>query len=162
MKLQYFAAGTILLIANTAYAGVDKVYGPNVEPGEIELELRGHYIDDNDPSWDGAQKSKIGVGYGIAPRVFVEGYLVFEKGANADYALEALEIEAKFQLSEQGEYFADFGLLTELEKVRAVDEWEFKVGPLIQKPIGNWLATLNLLGETKFGSDVSGSGEWEF
>jgi hypothetical protein len=100
--------------------------------------------------------------YGITSRIFIEGYLEFEKPANAGYELEAFEIEAKFQLSEQGEYFADFGLLTELEKVREADEWELKIGPLIQKPLGNWLATLNLLGETKFGSDVSASGKWEF
>jgi hypothetical protein len=161
MKLRYLAPGAILLSTHIALAGVDKVYGPMVEPGEIELEMRGIYIDDNDPSRDGAQKSKIGIGYGIASRVFVEGYLEFEKAANSDYELEAFEIEAKFQLSEQGEYFVDFGLLTELEKVREADEWEIKVGPLIQKPIGNWLATLNFLGETKFGSDVSDSGEWE-
>jgi hypothetical protein len=152
----------LAFVTQAAQAGVDKVYSPLVELGEIELEMRGIYAADGDASRDGAQNTKIGLGYGIASRVFVEGYLVFEKPAGGDYELEAYELEAKFQLSEQGQYFADFGLLTELEKVRDAAEWEFTAGPLFQKPVGNWMATVNLLGETKFGADAGESGDWEF
>jgi hypothetical protein len=153
----------VLLFATpVAFAGVDKVYGPLVEPGEIELEMRGYVVADGDEARDGEQKTKVGLGYGIASRLFVEAYLEFEKPANGDYELEAYELEAKLQLGEQGQYFADFGLLTELEKERGGDAWEFKIGPLMQKPFGNWMGTLNLLGETKFGSAVAASGHWEF
>jgi hypothetical protein len=161
MNQRYFFLAGVLFLSQTAFGGIDKVYSPLVELHEIEIEMRGLYVADSDPSVDGAQKTKLGLGYGIASRVFVEGYLEFEKPAGGNYKLEAYELEAKFQLSEQGQYFADFGLLTEIEKVRNVDEWEFKVGPLIQKPVGNWMATLNLLGETKYGSDVSETGKWE-
>lgn len=151
-----------LFATQASIAGVDKVYGPLVEPGEIELELRGHIVADGDDSRDGEQNTKIGLGYGIASRLFVEAYLEFTKPAMGDYGLEAYELEARIQLSEQGRYFADFGLLTELEKERGGDVWEFKIGPLVQKPFGNWMGTLNLLGETKFGADVGAGGEWEF
>jgi hypothetical protein len=162
MKRRSMLLATLVLATQVSYAGVDKVYSPTVELGETELEMRGLYMADGDASRDGAQKTKIGLGYGLTSRVFIEGYLEFEKPAGGDYRLEAYEFEAKFQLSEQGQYFADFGLLTELEKVRKADEWEFKIGPLIQKPFGNWLGTVNLLGETAFGSDVSESGQWKF
>jgi hypothetical protein len=161
MKARYFTLLITFFFTQISFAGVDKVYSPLVEQGEVELEMRGLFVDDSDPSRDGAQKTKLGIGYGITPRIFIEGYLEFEKPPAGTYKLEAYEIEAKFQLSEQGRYFADFGLLSELEKIRGADEWEMKIGPLIQKPIGNWMATLNLLGETKFGGDASASGEWE-
>lgn len=162
MKRRCMLLVTLALIAHTSHAGIDKVYGPTVEAGEIELEMRGIYAIDSNAARDGAQKSKIALGYGIRPRIFVEGYLLFEKPANGDYTLEAYELETKFQLTEQGHYFADFGLLTEFEKTRGKDAWEFKIGPLIQKPFGNWMGTVNLLGETKFGNAASNSGEWEF
>jgi len=162
MTLRIFALALGLLAVPGAKAGIDKVYDPLVELGEVELEARGLYASDADPQRDGAQKTKIGLGYGLTSRVFIEGYVELEKPPVGDYEVEAYELEAKFQLTEQGRYFADFGLLTELEKVREADEWEFKLGPLIQKPFGNWMATLNLLGETKFGADAERSGDWEF
>lgn len=162
MSQRFLSLVALAMLSNLAHAGVDKVYSPTVELGEVELEMRGYYIADSDPALDGAQKTKIALGYGLTSRVFVEGYLQFQKAANGAYKLDGYELEGKFQLSEQGQYFADFGLLTEIEKTRGVDEWEFKIGPLIQKPFGNWMATINLLGETKFGADVAQSGEWEF
>lgn len=152
---------SLSLFATTANAGVDKVYGPTVELGEIELEMRGIYVSDDDAALDGAQKTKVALGYGITSRIFIEAYLQFEKPANGDYELAGYELEGKFQLTEQGQYFADFGLLTEIEKTRGADEWELKIGPLIQKPFGNFMGTINLLGETKFGGDVAQDGEWE-
>lgn len=161
MKPRLLVLLVFLFMADPSFAGVDKVYSPLVELGEFELEMRGLIVVDSDASLDGAQKAKLGLGYGITSRIFIEGYVEFEKPADGSYELEAYEFEAKFQLSEQGQYFADFGLLTELERVRSADEWEFKIGPLIEKQMGTWLGTLNLFGETKFGSDVGSNGEWE-
>lgn len=161
MKNRLIPLPALALISISANAGVDKVYSPLVELGELELEMRGNYVLDDDDDRNGAQKTKLAIGYGITSRIFIEGYLDFEKPGNGSYELEAYEVEAKFQLSEQGQYFVDLGLLTELEKVREADEWEFKVGPLFQKPFGNWMATANVLVETKFGSDVVEKNEWE-
>ena len=162
MRLRIFVLALAMLAMHSARAGIDKVYDPLVELGEVELETRGLYASDADPWRDGAAKTKIGIGYGLTSRMFIEGYAELEKPAMGDYEVEAYELEAKFQLTEQGRYFADFGLLTELEKARQANEWEFKVGPLIQKPFGNWMGTVNLLGETKFGADAEHSGDWEF
>lgn len=161
MKLRMISFAALAFTSALANAGVDKVYSPLVELGEVELEMRGIHVANDDDSRDGAQKTKIALGYGISSRIFLEGYLEFEKPADGSYELAAYEIEAKFQLTEQGQYFADFGFLTELEKVHGDDEWEVKVGPLVQKPFGNWMATANMLVETKFGSDVEEKGEWE-
>lgn len=162
MKARIAIALSLSLVVTTANAGIDKVYSPTVELGEIEFEMRGIYVSDDDAARDGAQKTKVALGYGISSRIFIEAYLEFEKPANGDYQLSGYELEGKFQLSEQGQYFADFGFLTEIEKTRGADEWELKIGPLIQKPFGNFMGTINLLGETKFGADVAQDGEWEF
>ncbi len=161
MKRQYWLLATLAMTTQASFAGVDKIYGPNVDAREFELEMRGISSADSGSVFDGAMKSKIGLGYGISSRIFVEGYLQFEEPVNGDYRLEAYEIEAKFQLTEKGKYFADVGLLTELEKSRDNDEWEPKIGPLIQKPFGNWIGTVNLFGETKFGADTIERGKWE-
>jgi hypothetical protein len=134
-------------------AGVDKVYGPLVEQGEKEIEVRGTFVKDDDAARDGKRKEKYGLGYGVLEHVFVEGYLIFEDQPSEHYKLEAYELETKFQLSEQGQYFVDLGLLAELEKVHDVDLWEFKIGPILQKQFNAWVGTLNLFAERKFGRD---------
>ena len=147
-------AALTTLATGTAFAGVDKVYDPYVEQGEVELEARGvHGLD------SGEYKTKVGIGYGVTSRWFVEGYLIGEK-EDGDFEVEEGELENKFQLTEQGQYWADLGLLIELEKVFDEDAWEVKAGPLVTKQFGDVVATGNLLFEKKFGDDVTES-EWE-
>lgn len=145
------------LASATAFAGVDKVYDPYVEKGEVELEARGvHDLDSGD------YKTKVGIGYGVTSRWFVEGYLI-GKREHGHFEVEAAEIENKFQLTEQGQYWADFGALVELERELDHDVWEAKVGPLVQKQFGAFVATGNLLFEKKFGDDIDDHADngWE-
>lgn len=138
-----------LFISINANAGVDKVYDPYVDQGELEIESRAvHKFDDVDE-----HKIRLGVGYGINSFWFIEGYAIFEQetGDSAEFA--DVEIESKFQLTEQGQYWLDAGLLVELEKSMDGDIWEVKAGPLFQKQIKDWVITTNFLMEKKFGSD---------
>lgn len=130
-----------------AFAGVDKVYSPTVEYGELEIEARGIYDLEDD-----FYKTKLGVGYGFTDFMFLEAYLVGEK-EDGEFEVEEAELEAKFQLSEQGEYWADFGLLVELEGSLEHDKYELKAGPIVQKQFGEWVATTNILLEKQFGDD---------
>ena len=149
MKVISYGLFCATLVSVNAYAGVDKVYDPYVDEGEIEIEARGvHKFDD-----ENEHKVKLGVGYGINSFWFVEGYAIFEKEGDENADIEEVELENKFQLTEQGEYWIDLGLLTELEKKLEDNVWEFKIGPLFQKQIKNWVATANFLLEKKFGSD---------
>lgn len=144
-----------------AHAGVDKIYGTAIEEGELELEMRGLHVIDDNLGREGDSAVKIGVGYGASARWFVEGYVEVEDARGEDPEIEAYELENRFQLTEQGEYFADFGLLVEVEKVRELDIIELKGGPLIQKDFGNWTGKANLLVERQFGDDKT-EDEWEF
>lgn len=142
------AALAMALSSAPAFAGIDKVYSPQVELGELELEMRGtHGLESSD-----AHEVKFGLGYGVTQTWFVEGYLIAEK-EDGSFEIEEAELESKFQLSEQGEYWADFGALVELEKELEHDVWEFKAGPIVQKRMGKFVATANVFVEKQFGDD---------
>ena len=153
MKFRGYGLLCALLVSADARAGVDKVYDPYVYQGEMEVEARGvHQFDD-----ENAHKVKMGVGYGVNSAWFVEGYAIVEQETGSSSKVEAVELENKFQLTEQGQYAVDVGLLTELEKSIDEDVWEFKAGPLLQKQIRDWVATVNFFMEKKFGSDATDS-----
>jgi hypothetical protein len=143
-----------LFISANAVAGVDKVYDPFVHEGEIEIEIRAaHNFDDSDE-----HKVRFGVGYGVNSVWYVEGYLIGKQETGGSFDIVDIELENKFQLTEQGEYWLDVGLLIELEKSTDGDVWEVVAGPLFQKQFNDWVATTNFFVEKKFGSDISTRG----
>jgi FTR1 family protein len=139
------------------------IYSPIVDFGETEVEFRGHYDFDSDDDKDGAQKYKLDVGHGFTQRWFTELVLEYEKPAQGSGELEALEWENIIQLTEQGEYFADFGLL--LEYVYALEDDghdKIEAGPLMQMDLGRNVWTTNLIFERELGSGAEDEIEWEF
>ena len=151
MKLLKWGSYFAVFISINAVAGVDKVYDPYVHQGEWEVETRAvHEFDDEDE-----HKIRLGAGYGINSFWFVEAYVIGEKESGEDFDVADVEIESKFQLTEQGEYWLDAGLLVELEKELGEGVWEFKAGPIFQKQINkDWVITTNFLMEKKFGPDA--------
>jgi len=131
----------------SAYAdglAIDKVYHPYVQQQEIEIEWRAISV-------DGEQKHRLGVGKSLSDRFFVEGYLITSNNENS---LDAYELEAKWQLTEQGEYEYDWGVIAELEKDRYDDNWEFATGVLIEKEWGRWVGTANLWAVYEWGDTI--------
>lgn len=116
---------------------IDKVYHPYVQPLEREIEWR--MI-----SGDGEQKHRLGIGKSLSDRLFVEGYVIVEDNLDDNATLAAYELEAKWQLTEQGEYAIDWGVIAELEKERHEDNWEFATGLLMEKEWGRWVGAANL------------------
>jgi hypothetical protein len=139
---------------------VDKVYHPYVQPLERELELRSLYLNDSDDDIDGGQVHRLGLGKSFTDRIFAEFYLIGTKDSQgSSFSLEAYEAEIKWQLTEQGEYFADWGLLFELENERDDDVWEYSTAILVEKEFGRWVGTVNVSAIYEWGDDVSN--EWE-
>ena len=146
-------------ISNLAWgAAVNKVFNPVVEYGEMEVELRGFFTQDADPAKDGLQVNKLDLAYGATQWWFTEMEFVFERPPGGDHELEAIASENVFQISEQGEYFADFGLFAEYERVIGAKVHEVVLGPIVQKQFGPWLATANLFFEQQFGSEKTEAG----
>jgi high-affinity iron transporter len=149
------------LIISLGFAGTaeatKKVYSPYVEKGELELEYRGNYEFDNDPSKDNGQNNKIGIGYGFTNYWFSEVYGEYKRSAGVgnEHEFEAIEWENKFQLTEPGENWADLGLLTEYEIAREKGEADaFKLMLLIAKDSGNITNVLNIGIEKHFAAGV--------
>lgn len=149
------AALTALLSAAApapAEAAPFKVYSPGVVKGETEIEYRGFRDFDGDDSRDGAEKHKLGVGHGFTDFWFSEIYSAYEKEPGGSYDHEAIEWENRFQLTEQGQYWADFGLLVEYEATPHGNPDEFAIAPIIEKTMDRWVGTVNLFFEREVGS----------
>ena len=64
-------------------------------------------------------------------------------------------MEAKWQLTEQGEFWADWGMLFELEREANEDIWEFVTAVLVEKEWGKWSGAANFFVVNERGSDIN-------
>ena len=148
---------TTLSLVNEAFAdgnAVDKVYHPYVDALESEIELRSLFQDAESGSGDFKQLHQLSFGRSIGQALFGEVYLVGEKARSGSFDLQAFEFELKWQLTEQGEYSADWGLLFEYEQEFSDDIQEFTTGILVEKEFGRFSGTANLLLIQEWGSAI--------
>jgi FTR1 family protein len=89
------------------------VYSPLVEEGEMAVELRGHYDFDGNKSLDGGQAYKAEIEWAPTSWWLTELLAKYERAPGEN--LDATEIASEniFQLTEQGKYWLDFGVLAE-------------------------------------------------
>lgn len=155
------AAAAISLPA-AAQAAAIKVYSPEVEKGELEVEYQGYRTFDGNSALDNEQSHKIGLGYGLTDWWAVEVYGAWKRAPGGSTDFEATEFESRFEFLEEGEDAPlSLGLLVEYELAdhRGVDADELAFGPLVSKEIGNTTATANLIFERQVGPNrASGVG----
>jgi hypothetical protein len=133
---------------------IDKIYHPYVQPLEQEFEWRATLQNRQPGVPDDLAVYRFAYARSLGEKWFGEVYLVGQRSEDAGFDIEAYEIEALRQLTEQGEYWADWGILFELEKERGRDAWEFAAGVLAEKEWGRWSGTANLFAIQEWGSDV--------
>ncbi len=138
---------------------IDKVYHPYVQLLEKELEYRVLYEQDSRKASDGKNRHKVGYGQAISDRFFAEVYLIGVDQPNSNFKIESYEAELKWQLTEQGEYDNDWGLLFELEKKRNENIWEASTTLIALHEWSNWIATGNMSVIYEWGEDIGN--EWE-
>jgi FTR1 family protein len=147
-------AGTLVVsMPQSAEAAPFKVYSPRVVKGENEIEYRGFHDFDKNDSRDGGETHVFAVGRGFTDYWFSELYSIYAKQPGAYFKHEAIEWENLFQLTEQGKYWADFGLLTEYQSTDH-GPGEIALAPIIEKTIDRWVGTLNLFFERQIGSEA--------
>lgn len=125
-------------------SAIDKIYHPYVQPLEREIEWRVISADDE-------IVHRLGIGKSFSDRLFIEMYLIGVDQKHRGFDIEAYELEVKWQLTEQGEYAADWGVIVELEKVKSLDAWELAAGLLVEKEWGRWIGTANFWGIYEWG-----------
>lgn len=145
-----FIIGSVFI--TSIKADVDKVYHPYVELDTYEFETRIISLLDSELAAS-FSVYRFGFGKDITDKLFMELYLIGAKDTSQNIELEAYEIEALYQLTEQGEYWADFGLLFEIERERESQEWEGNLGFIVEKELGKWSATLNIQNHYLYESD---------
>jgi hypothetical protein len=135
---------------------VDKVYHPYVDQLAWELEWR--LVQANEDPATGRERrqlQRLGMGRAVGERLFAEVYLIGGQNADESLEVEGYEAEALWQLSEQGEFLLDYGLLFEVEKERDLDRWEYATTLLLEREFGSLSATANAGVVYEWGSDVS-------
>lgn len=134
--------------------GVSRVYDPYVQATERELEVRTMFQTDAKSHEDNILRQRIGYGFSVNDRVFTEAYLTGSRLPDQSFDLEGYEFEAKIQLTEQGEYNTDWGVI--FEYGRQISESIAEVASILvaSRQWGNWVGTLNLGLDYEFGSNV--------
>ncbi|MEE9270661.1 MAG: FTR1 family protein [Candidatus Krumholzibacteria bacterium] len=149
-------AGMAGLVLPVDAVATKKVYSPNAEYRELEVEARGSYDVDDNALRDGKQKQKYAVGYGFTERWFTEIYGEIEKSPGDDFEFTAIEWEHRLRLFEPGEKWLDVGLYAAYEwslQGGHADKFEAKV--LLQKEQGRLLHITNLILEQQVGSHAT-------
>lgn len=134
---------------------VDKVYHPYVDALETEVEYRTVVQDRQKDLITPSQIHQLSIGRAIGSRIFAEVYAIGAKSRLGTFDLEAWEMEVKWQLTEQGEYSADWGLLFEYEDEVEEDIKEITVGILAEKEFGRWSGAANLMLINEWGDDIN-------
>jgi hypothetical protein len=138
---------------------VDKVYHPYVLPNEREVEWR---LFSHKESENTSLAQRFAYGQSITNNFMLELYLVGERDINDNFSLTSYEVEARWMLTEQGEYWADWGLLLEIEKEQQQKNWEVTSGVLIEKEFGKTSLTFNAFIIYEWGKTIQSEFETEF
>lgn len=154
----------MVLSTQATFAATFKTYSPNIEAGEVELEVYSHTTYDSTESKNGKDKYKFEAGYGVSENWFTAVYGEIEKNkSNNKNEYVATGWENIISLTEQGKYWADFGVYFEYEvsnEAGGADKFETKL--LIEKQQGDFIHSFNLIFERKLGSGASNVTEYGY
>lgn len=154
---------TVALIPATARAdssGIDTIYHPYVQPLERDLEIRLTNASAGGPV-DG-QTWRIGYGQSITERLFAEAYVIGQNRHGGDLQVAGYELEALWQLTEQGEFAADWAVLGEFERARHGDSQGGSVMLIGERQWGRLVGTVNAAVGYEWGTDVRDEPETRF
>jgi hypothetical protein len=134
------------------FAGINKIYHPYVEPLEKEIEFIGtRSFDDMDQY---RNSYTLAYGQAVTEKLFLEFSTQAEETAKTDFDIETYEVEALYQLSEQGAGFVDYAVLVELERETQANISEIGATVLLEKELGPSSLTANVGLAYEFGSGI--------
>ena len=133
---------------------VDRVYDPYVEEGVTMLEWRAtRQRDAGDEELDGEHLHRFGVGHGFSERWLGAVYVIGEGNDEDRFDLVSAELEAKWQISEEREGSATWGMLFELEREYNANSWEAAATVIGARNWGQWTGIANLAAIYKWGDE---------
>jgi hypothetical protein len=162
LRLVFILLVLELSLTQAVYADsnpVDKVYHPLVVANERKVEWRFAARELEDKNY---LAQRFAYGQALTERLIVEAYLSGERDQSDDYGLKGYEIELRYMLTEQGQYWADWGLLFEFEKQHDSDTYEITTGLLFEKEYVHTSLTINALLIYEWGQNIENEMETEF
>ena len=138
---------------------VDKVYHPFVVANERKVEWRFASRQTDDKN---VLAQRFAYGQALTEYLIVEAYISAERDDNDNFGLQGYELEARYMLTDQGQYWADWGLLFEIEKQHDDQNYEITSGLLFEKEFTRTSLTMNALLVYEWGQTVSNEFETEF
>lgn len=138
---------------------VDKVYHPLVLANEQEFEWR-FLSSQTDEQNRLAQR--FGYGRALSDTVAAELYLIAERDEVGNFQFQSYELEVRWMLTEQGQYWADWGAVFEIERNTLVGSSELAAGLLFEKEIDRNSLTLNAILIYEWGDGIEDEFETEF
>lgn len=161
--MRYLVLAIVSVLASVkAYADnfiVDKVYHPYVLPFEREAEWR---LTSRQNDNGNILQQRFSYGHALSERVILKGYIVGARDEYDNFGTSSYEVEVRWMMTEQGQYWADSGLLFELEKQHNTNDWEFKTGLLNEKEFGRFSLTTNAVIVYEWGETVEDELEAQF
>ena len=151
-----------LMIPSNAHA-LDEIYSPIVTKGEFEIEYNGSRTFDNHSDKNNVQGQEIDFEYGVTDRwkAMISGS--FEKNPGESLKMDATQLESIFQLTEQGEYWVDAGLLAAYGFAAQSHQPDFVESKLLlQKDTGRFTHLANIGFEQNVGHYSGGTGGPEY
>ncbi len=154
----------LLGVVGIAQADDFIVYSPYVTATQNEIELRGYHMNDGRSDIGGTRAAELSLSHAVNDWWKPELYLArYEKEPGAGGGLLGYEFENTFQLTPPGEYWADFGFLASYEHNTHADSRDaVEFGPLIEKRVGHFAHTVNLIWEKQIGAGASGKYEFRY
>jgi len=140
-------------------AVVDKVYHPYVVANEREFEWRFMASKKEAPN---RLTQRLGYGFAVTEDVAIELYAIGSRDERDDFELTGYEVESRWMLTQQGQYWADWGLVFEAEKQVDEDNYESSLGLIFEKEIGKTSLTMNVFAIREWGKTIESEWESEF
>ena len=164
-NLPYFLAVTLAVASCIVRADLTdmKVYSPIVEKGDLQFEIIGNVVVDDDDEYRGSKHQEFELEYGVKDfwATSITASLIEPAGKGLKY--DILGWENTLQLTEEGRYWLDFGFHTEIEVNDEGDEPHNLEGRfLFRRVSGHFEHILNVNFEQQFGSAADESTELEY
>lgn len=151
MKYLLTALTALALLAPLGARASFHIFSPyTIDYGELEFEHNGSASFHRNPDLSGAQSHTIEIGGGVTPWWNTEIEFGFDRepGFNQPTLLTQIVTENRFQLTQPGQYFADFGFYIEYGQSVTTGKHagpnQVTFGPIIGKDIGRTTSILNL------------------
>jgi FTR1 family protein len=155
------AFAALATLAPTPARAAHAIYSPIVEQGEAALEYRGHRDFDSAADRDGAEQHKLALEYAPTAWWMTEVFGEWEKEPGGSRKATEISWENVFQLTDQGRYWADLGVVAEYaHSLERGGHDALELGVLAEKQFASSVATVNVLAEREFATGAKAELEY--